>query len=90
MTVAALGEHDGRLFEVTKEEGSDTDEPIVELRETQGRINSDLTIGVDVMRASLLRPMKLICHARRESFTAEASSSRPPKRRILASASAGD
>ena len=52
MTVAALGEHEGRLFEVTKEEGLDTDEPLVELREAQGRINSDLTIGADVTRAN--------------------------------------
>jgi hypothetical protein len=48
MTVAAAGAQEGRLFEVTKEEGLDTDEPNVEFRETRGRINSDLTVGVDV------------------------------------------
>jgi hypothetical protein len=48
MTVAALGPHEGRLYEVTKEENLDTDEPVVELRETLGRINSDLTAGADV------------------------------------------
>ncbi len=55
MTVAALGEHEGRLFEVTREVGLDTDEPIVELRETQGRINSDLTIGADVTSLPALK-----------------------------------
>jgi hypothetical protein len=48
MTVATAGAHGGRLLEVTKEEGVDTDAPNVELRETRGRINSDLTVGVDV------------------------------------------
>jgi hypothetical protein len=48
MTVATAGAHDGRLFEVTKEEGLDTDEPNVELRATPGRINCDLTVGADV------------------------------------------
>ena len=62
MTVAALGKHGGRLFEVTKEEGLDTDEPTVELRETQGRINSDLTIGVDVNASKPLKANELICH----------------------------
>jgi hypothetical protein len=55
MTVAALGENEGRLFEVTKEEGLDTDEPIVELRAVQGRINSDLTIGADVTSLPALK-----------------------------------
>jgi hypothetical protein len=48
MTVAAEGVREGRLLEVTKEEGLDTDAPNVELRETRGKINSDLTVGVDV------------------------------------------
>jgi hypothetical protein len=48
MTVAEAGAWEGRLLEVTKEEGLDTDAPNVELRETRGRINSDLTVGVDV------------------------------------------
>ena len=61
MTVAAFGEHEGRLFEVTKEEGLDTDEPIVELRETQGRINSDLTLGADITRTVALQANDLIC-----------------------------
>ena len=48
MTVAEAGAHEGRLLEVTKEEGLDTDAPNVELRETRGKIHSDLTVGVDV------------------------------------------
>ncbi|MGQ0444330.1 MAG: class I SAM-dependent DNA methyltransferase [Beijerinckiaceae bacterium] len=48
MTVAQAGAHEGHLYEVTKEEGLDTDTPLIELRETRGRINSDLTVGVDV------------------------------------------
>jgi hypothetical protein len=48
MTVVEAGAHEGRLLEVTKEEGLDTDAPNVELRETRGRINSDLTVGADV------------------------------------------
>jgi hypothetical protein len=48
MTVTTAGAHEGRLFEVTKEEGLDTDAPNVELRETVGSINSDLTVGADV------------------------------------------
>lgn len=54
MTVAAIGVHEGRLFEVTKEEGLDTDEPTVALSEVFGRINSDLTIGADVTALSML------------------------------------
>ena len=67
MTVAAFGEHEGRLFEVTKEEGLDTDEPIVELRETQGRINSDLTIGADITRTVALQANESYLLARRET-----------------------
>ena len=48
MTVAAAGAHVGRLLETTKEQGLDTDEPQIALRETNGYINSDLTVGADV------------------------------------------
>jgi hypothetical protein len=54
MTVAALGKHDGQLFEVTKEEALDTDAPELQLRVVPGKINSDLTVGVDVARTSSL------------------------------------
>jgi hypothetical protein len=48
MTVAERGEHYGELREVTKEIGVSTDEPKIELARTEGRINADLTAGVDV------------------------------------------
>ncbi|MGH6838221.1 MAG: class I SAM-dependent DNA methyltransferase [Methylocella sp.] len=61
MTVAEAGTHEGRLLEVTKEEGLDTDAPNVELRETRGKINSDLTVGVDVTKATALQANAFIC-----------------------------
>ena len=61
MTVAALGQHEGRLLEVTREAALDTDEPIVELRETIGRINSDLTVGADVSTAQPLEANSGVC-----------------------------
>ncbi|MDQ6702743.1 MAG: class I SAM-dependent DNA methyltransferase [Pseudomonadota bacterium] len=61
MTVAEVGAHDGRLLEVTKEAGLDTDAPKVELRETRGRINSDLTVGVDVTKACALQANDFLC-----------------------------
>ena len=48
MTVASSGKHEGSLFEVTKETNLDSDEPLLALSEARGRINADLTVGVDV------------------------------------------
>jgi hypothetical protein len=48
MTVAQAGKHDGRLLEVVSEEGVETDSPVILFAEKAGRINSDLTVGVDV------------------------------------------
>jgi hypothetical protein len=61
MTVAAAGAHVGRLFETTKEEGLDSDEPQIGLRETDGAINSDLTIGTDVTKAVALEANAFVC-----------------------------
>jgi hypothetical protein len=61
MTVAAAGVQEGCLLEVTKEEGLDTDAPNVELRETRGKINSDLTVGADVTKASALQANAFLC-----------------------------
>jgi hypothetical protein len=61
MTVATAGAQEGRLLEVTKEEGLDTDEPNIELRETSGKINSDLTVGVDVTKATALQANAFLC-----------------------------
>jgi hypothetical protein len=61
MTVAASGKHDGRLFEVTKEEGLDSDAPNIQLMEAVGKINSDLTTGTDVTRAFPLLANAFLC-----------------------------
>lgn len=55
MTVAQAGRCQGKLFEVVSESGLDTDQPQIELSEREGRINSDLTIGVDAGTAAGLR-----------------------------------
>jgi hypothetical protein len=54
MTVCIAGSHDGLLSEVVNEVGVDTDSPIVELVGQAGKVNSDLTIGVDLSRVSAL------------------------------------
>ncbi len=61
MTVAAAGKHDGRVGEVIAEAGLDTDQPQIELRERHGRINADLTIGVDVTAATALHANDGLC-----------------------------
>ncbi|MBZ9841033.1 class I SAM-dependent DNA methyltransferase [Mesorhizobium sp. CA5] len=47
MTVAEVGERDGAVRIVTREEGLDTDEPSIEFFEREGRINADLSIGTN-------------------------------------------
>lgn len=54
MTVAAAGSHEGLLLEVAREEGLDTDTPLIELSTATGVINADLTVGVDVTKAKPL------------------------------------
>ena len=61
MTVAAAGNHDGRIGDVIVETGLETDQPQIELRERHGRINADLTIGVDVTAATALRANDGLC-----------------------------
>jgi len=61
MTVAAAGHHDGRVGEVIAEAGFDTDQPQIELRERHGRINADLTVGVDATAAAALRANDGLC-----------------------------
>jgi hypothetical protein len=55
MTVAEAGKKDGRLMEVTAEEGVETDSPVILFAEKDGKINSDLTVGVDVTKAAPLK-----------------------------------
>jgi hypothetical protein len=61
MTVGVAGVHVGRLREVVREEGLDTDEPVIEFREQAGTINPDLTVGVDVTAAVPLRANEGLC-----------------------------
>jgi hypothetical protein len=51
MTVATRGDQVGALLETISETNIETDQPEIQFRESQGRINPDLTIGVDVTRA---------------------------------------
>ncbi len=55
MTVAEAGTKEGLLEEVVREAAVDTDSPAVGFRERRGTINSDLTVGVDVTKATSLQ-----------------------------------
>jgi SAM-dependent methyltransferase len=55
MTVATAGEHTGLLRETTSEENLDTDQPDITFSDRSGRINPDLTVGIDVTSAKPLR-----------------------------------
>lgn len=61
MSVAAAGEHDGVVRTVIREGALDTDEPKIEFRERRGKINPDLTIGVDVTRCKALVANQALC-----------------------------
>lgn len=61
MTVAQAGKHDGLLLEVTAEEGVETDSPVILFEEKRGKVNSDLTVGVDVTGAVELKANSAIC-----------------------------
>jgi hypothetical protein len=61
MTVAEAGEGDGVVRLVTHEEDLDTDEPTIEFVERVGKINPDLTIGVDVTKSKALVANEAIC-----------------------------
>ena len=54
MTVAEAGTSDGVVLSVTREAELDTDTPKIDYERREGRINSDLTIGVDVAKAKAL------------------------------------
>ena len=54
MTVVEAGAREGVLRQVIRESGLATDAPIIDFVETQGIINSDLTVGVDVTKARAL------------------------------------
>lgn len=55
MTVVEEGERFGVLREVVREEKLDTDQPEIEFSDRVGRINADLTVGIDVGKVIALR-----------------------------------
>lgn len=55
MTVAERGEHDGRLVEIVREERLQSDEPKLEEKASEGRVNPDLSLGSDVGAVSALK-----------------------------------
>ena len=60
MTVAARGERDGTLATVERESGLNTDTPVVELTEREGRINGSLKVGADITAVRPLMANELI------------------------------
>ncbi len=60
MTVGELGISDGVVNTVVFEDKIDTDEPIVKFKRQYGKINVDLTVGVDVTKAVALQANSLI------------------------------
>lgn len=54
MTVAARGGREGTLATVERESGLNTDTPVVELREREGRVNGNLKVGADI---TAVRPL---------------------------------
>jgi len=54
MTIGEAGSREGVLRIVMRETALDTDTPIVEFSERMGKVNSDLTVGVDV---TAVRPL---------------------------------
>jgi hypothetical protein len=54
MTVAVAGAGDGVLREVIREAELDSDQPVIEMLEKSGKINPDLTVGIDVTSVSEL------------------------------------
>ncbi|WP_374516204.1 type IIL restriction-modification enzyme MmeI [Brevundimonas sp.] len=61
MTAARAGSHEGELREVVSEAGLDTDDPTLTFVTREGKINSDLTVGVDVTRATALLANEGVC-----------------------------
>lgn len=55
MTVAAKGEREGALVEITREEGLQTDQPKLEELVAHGHINADLSLGADATATRTLR-----------------------------------
>jgi hypothetical protein len=58
MTVCEKGRRDGRLLEVTDERDLDSGQPMVLMKEYQGLINTDLTVGTDLTTLQELNAVK--------------------------------
>lgn len=61
MTVARAGTHEGVLEAVVTERDLDSDTPHIAYEMERGRINADLTVGVDVTQAKALRTNEGLC-----------------------------
>lgn len=61
MTVAEPGSKLGQLFEVVTEKALGTDVPEISMTNKTGLINSDLTIGIDVTQAIVLKSNEGLC-----------------------------
>ncbi|MEM1040352.1 MAG: DNA methyltransferase [Pseudomonadota bacterium] len=55
MTVVKAGAHEGVLYDVTREAALETDEPVVDTETVEGKINSDLSVGVDLSQLVQLK-----------------------------------
>jgi hypothetical protein len=62
MTVAAAGEHEGTLLTVVREAGLASDQPVIELSARNGKINADLSVGVDLQSARELNANQGLCY----------------------------
>jgi len=61
MTVAEVGVHEGELATVERATKLDTDQPEIEFTSKLGRINADLTVGVDITQVLPLWANEGIC-----------------------------
>lgn len=61
MTAAQSGLRDGALSDVVSEAGLDTDDPAIVFDVKVGRINPDLSVGVDVTKAAALKANEGLC-----------------------------
>ena len=61
MTVCSAGQRAGVLRELTYEAGLDTDQPVLSFSSRLGRINADLSVGVDLSTAVPLQAVSGLC-----------------------------
>src|SRR5205823_4764445 len=54
MTIGAKGDHEGVVRSVSHEDRLETDQPEIKFSEQHGKINADLTIGINV---ALVKPL---------------------------------